>query len=360
MMKNNVGRIIGHVISLIIKGEIDEAIELIKKDNIQCYAGDIVKGVISHPEMNDNVVIRFVDQYIKNEDLLSYLKGENLCSVLLDFTKELGVAEPTPIFWRKSTETMQLYVCDLLKRDKETNVKILYSFRDSSELLLSELAKKELGVSSPEEYNDPFDCLILSSIRQIEQQENFNELMSHHDIKTFVDELQKIRVRCFVGEENTKTNTPTFLNTLMWAHYANSHKGICIKYSVNEDSPLLHDKDMGNLKKGRLDHVIYSDNLIENKGILNYGECFLTKSSVWEYEDEYRLVYYNAQKDAEHYTIPLNDLGLRIEAIYFGLNCNESYRLLIQKILKGRKIDLFHIERDTLYLNKLKVMNGMI
>lgn len=354
-MEKSVGRLIGHIISLIIKNEIDEAIEQIRKEGFQCHAREILAGTIAHPEMNDDVVAQFVDHYIKNEDLLSYFKGEESCSVLLDFTKELGKTEPTPIFWQKSTETMQLFVCDLLKRDKETNVKILYSFRNSTEYLLSELAKKELGVSSPEEFNDPFDCLILSSIRQTEQKKDFKEYMKRHDIKTFIDELRKIRVRCFIGEDNAIINTPPFLNTLMWAHYANSHKGICIKYSVNEDSPLLCNKDMGNLIKGRLDHVIYSDLFLENKGVLNYDECFLTKSSVWEYEDEYRLVYYDAQKDAKHYTIPLDELGIKIEAIYFGLNCDNNYRLIVQSLLDKNDVQYFSIERDNQYINKLRL-----
>ena len=356
-MVKSEGRLIGHTISLIIKDEIDEAIELIRKEELQYHAREILAGAIAHPEMNDDVVARFVDHYIKNDDLLSYFKGKESCSVLLDFTIELGRFEQMPLFWQKSTEMMQLYVCDLLKRDTNTNVKTLFSFRNSNEFLLSELAQKELGVSSPEEFNDPFDCLILSSIRQVEQKKDFTDRMKRHDVKTFVNELRKIRVRCFIGEVNTIMNTPPFLNTLMWAHYANSHKGICIKYRVNEDSPLLCDKDMGNFIKGRLDHVIYSDILLENKGVLNYGECFLTKSPVWEYEDEYRLVYYDAQKDAKHYTIPLSKLGLKIEAIYFGLNCDKNYRLLVQSLLSKNDVHYFSIERDNKYINKLKLVD---
>ena len=139
MKENNVGRIIGHIISLIVVGEIDEAIDIIKKENLQCYARRILEGAIAHPDMNDDIVVRFVDQYIKNETLLSYKKGGESCSVLLDFTKELVRYDPTPIFWKKSTEMMQLFVYNLLKRDKENKVKYLYSFRNSSEFLLSRI-----------------------------------------------------------------------------------------------------------------------------------------------------------------------------------------------------------------------------
>lgn len=355
MKENNVGRIIGHIISLIVIGEIDEAIEIIKKENFQCYARRILEGAIAHPDMNDDIVVRFVDQYIKNETLLSYKKGGESCSVLLDFTKELVRYDPTPIFWKKSTEMMQLFVYNLLKRDKENKVKYLYSFRNSSEFLLSELAEKELGVSSPEEFNDPFDCLILSSIRQMEQRENFDEYIDSFDKQLFIDELRKIRVRCFVGDDKNKTDTPAFLNTLMWAHYANNHKGVCVKYSVNEDSPLLCDKGMGNLSTGRLDPVIYSDVLVENKGKFDFEECFLYKNSVWKYEDEYRLVYYDSKKEDKHYNIPLADLGLRIEAIYFGLNCDKKYRSLVQKILGENDVEYYNIERDNKYINKLRL-----
>ena len=40
-MEKSVGRLIGHIISLIIKNEIDEAIEQIRKEGFQCHAREI-------------------------------------------------------------------------------------------------------------------------------------------------------------------------------------------------------------------------------------------------------------------------------------------------------------------------------
>lgn len=100
-------------------------------------------------------------------------------------------------------------------------------------------------------------------------------------------------------------------NMLMWSHYANSHQGICVEYNLKQ-----LDKDPFAI----IDHlfpVIYGDHRIIrrdadsllssykelNKAIGEHyvydGEetldnlipLFLTKSSVWQYEKEWRILY---------------------------------------------------------------------
>lgn len=100
-------------------------------------------------------------------------------------------------------------------------------------------------------------------------------------------------------------------NMLMWSHYADGHQGICVEYDLkrlNEDP------------YGIIDHlfpVIYRDNRVIRRDIdslfNSYNDLikaicghyvhdgdeelddllplFLTKSTVWQYENEWRIIY---------------------------------------------------------------------
>ena len=352
-------QVLNSIISFIKDGEINAAIKLIREQQLQHLAGKILYTVLINRSVPQNNCIRFVDQYTNNNaDLLWYNNKGEKRSVLLDFTKVLGNLDTYPPLWEKSSEMMRQFICDFMRRDGEVNVNGLYIFRSPTEYILSEITQGEISVSSPDTFNDPFDCLILSSIRNVERKE-LEEMSQKYSNKTFIDELKKIRVRCFIGAESKINGMSPVLNPLMWAHYADSHKGICIKYILDNNSPLLKSGLLGTLTRGRIDHVIYEDKLVEiNNDALDYNNCFLVKNKVWEYEDEYRLVYYDAYRDDKYYTVPLVELGLKIEDVYLGLNCEKAYRQLIQNLIKDQRIGLFHIERDTNYLNKLKVEKG--
>lgn len=292
---------------------------------------------------------------------MSYDKDGNAQSVLLDFSQLLG-KQSNIILLQKSTEMMQHFVCDLIERDDFSAVQIpddvdLFSFRPVSEYLLSELAGNEISVSSPETFNDPFDCLILSAIRN--EQEQLDIIKKRYYAKTYIDELQKVRVRCFFGWQDDTIKQP-YLKNLMWGNYAKSHQGICIRYSLANRIPILTNGVIETSIRARLDKVSYQEGDVSKKGALEYKECFLVKDSDWDYENEYRLVYYDANKANMHYQVPLESLGLKIEEIYFGLNCTPSNRRLIKELLKGKDIKFFTIKRDKNYLNKIFAESDII
>jgi len=338
----------------VLKGYIDSAIDAIRRDGLQSYAVSVLELCLKGFNSREECCIKFIDQYAEQEDLLSYNKDGISQSVLLDFSRLLGKQSNT-ILLQKSTEMMQHFVCDLIERGDSSDIQIqddvdLFSFRPVSEYLLSELAENEISVSSPETFNDPFDCLILSAIRN--EQERLDEIKKRYYAKTYVDELQKVRVRCFFGWQDDMITQP-YLKNLMWGHYAKNHQGICIKYTLTTKKPILTNGIVEPSVRARLDKVSYREGYVRKKGSLEYDECFLVKDSDWEYENEFRLVYYDANKGNLHYQVPLESLGLRIDAIYFGLNCTTSNRNLIKKLLKGKDVNFYTIKRNRGYLNKI-------
>lgn len=79
--------------------------------------------------------------------------------------------------------------------------------------------------------------------------------------------------------------TPKADNILMWSHYADNHRGLCLEFSVS-DNPLF----------SKAAQVVYREdyphwapcNINDKPGLVM--ELILTKSSDWHYEEEYRLV----------------------------------------------------------------------
>lgn len=146
---------------------------------------------------------------------------------------------------------------------------------------------------------------------------------------------------------------------LMWSHYSNEHKGICIEYDFSNI-------DLKSLN-GCFRKVYYSDKIVfNNKNNLlidnnmsppEYTHDFLYlyhyKHNNWKYENEYKLIIYN-KKSKQLNIVP------KIKSIYFGKECDseniQKIILLIQKFnyykniklykMKSKKENLFKLEAE--------------
>ena len=178
------------IVSLILNGDIDKAISIFQKEKIQHKAGHILEECIKegvNVEHSSTNILSFVDSFAKREDLLSYDLNNESHSVLIDFAYKLGKAEIDTSFWEKSSEMMKLFVCELISREKGKKGSMpmensLFFFCSPEDYVFSQLAVNEISVSSPDTFNDPFDCLVLSSIRNEER--NLKELTKRYEVKT--------------------------------------------------------------------------------------------------------------------------------------------------------------------------------
>ena len=350
---------ISAIATLIGEGNVTEAITSIRNEKLVSDAKNILQRILMYPKEDISNVISFIEAYIKEEDLLSYKRcdGDDYRSVAFDFSQILSKQNNVKLR-EYSTLLMQDFVWGVIERkEKCEDITFinnnLYSFKKLSPHMLSELSEEKIGVSSPESFNDPFDCLILSDIRRAFEQ---NKNLDNFFIDTYIKELRKIRIRCFVGDSSeTKGSAPEpYLRTLMWGHYAENHQGICIRYSLSEDSPLLKNGIIDDHTIGRIDKIIYQSGSVRRKERLEYERCFLFKDKAWEYENEVRLVYYDTKRDEEHYSIPLTSIGLKITGVYFGLNCKKEMKSLIRNIMEGQEVDFYEIKCDDQYNNVLK------
>jgi len=124
---------------------------------------------------------------------------------------------------------------------------------------------------------------------------------------------------------------------LLWAHYANSHKGFCIEYDLDrllsKQNPKHHFFDIkytNEIPNLDISKIITQDNpdkLI--KMMLGF------KSQRWEYENELRIITENQGLNTYDYRA--------VKAIYFGLKTPEDEIDQVMKTLQGRKIKYFQM-----------------
>lgn len=90
-------------------------------------------------------------------------------------------------------------------------------------------------------------------------------------------------------------------NLLMWSHYAASHYGFCVGF----DKYLLYGETMGMLSP-----VIYAKEIpsvgLFDDNLEGFTRVLITKSTDWEYEDEYRVTKINGFRTR----VPLPDQAI--------------------------------------------------
>lgn len=139
------------------------------------------------------------------------------------------------------------------------------------------------------------------------------------------DASRSIRVSCFSKFNNS---------LLMWSHYADEHKGICIEYDFIDHGEI----------RAFIQPIIYSNEVyklgtFEDLHTLNLIRATLTKCKDWEYESEWRLTIVQA-KGRIRQTIN----APKPKAIYLGTRFTQSEASLIkefQNIVKERNIPVY-------------------
>ena len=172
-----------------------------------------------------------------------------------------------------------------------------------------------------------------------------------------VNELRDSLLLCCYGKRND--------SILMWSHYADSHKGICIEFESYDDiafSEVKYSKKRIKLDIYRLTQIVLAfDYLGEKPEIKNQKTLkqlckpLLTKSRDWRYEQEVRSIYYlkdnderiTTGKDKDGNDIFLINPGT-IKKIYLGCKISEKDEATVRE-LAGSIIVIKMKESDTEY-----------
>lgn len=151
-------------------------------------------------------------------------------------------------------------------------------------------------------------------------------------------------------------------NILMWSHYANKHTGFCVEYDLSKLKsqeamlmlyPVIYSNNRPLLPLSMFD---FSDiqNVKVVEGAFPYAEIvesLLTKSDIWGYEEEWRIIHtLNNLDDQKLY----EDI---ITGVYLGANINaDDEKLIIEKATaKGVTIKKMRLLEDQYQLEIIDI-----
>ena len=246
--------------------------------------------------------IESIKELVKNCSYIPY----NIYFILANFYEKIEQDKIEEII--KSIINKQCNA--IIKNNKKKERKSLFSYVPFDKNTMDSIKREYKYASKIFNFNDPTD----PTIRLIK-----NKII----IKNMKHILNKIRIACF------STN---HLNMLMFSHYADRHKGICIEYDFSEfnetDETLLEVdyKDELHIDDKTFQITIFSGEI--KKQETSFLDLFNTKHKSWKYEKEYRVITYGIDK-----------IFMPIKAIYCGKEMSKYYIELI-KILIADKPDI--------------------
>ena len=267
-----------------------------------------------------------------------YVDGARIYFYAGELFAEAGQMEDSLEFYKRYHKT---------KMVESQHESILYSFRPFNEFSISDLVNNEITLVHPSEFNDPFDTLVLPWTKRFEK-----SCKEKKHIEPYRASFDFFRVKSFVKDTST---TKAYKDVLMWSHYANEHRGFCIKYrfeqNFTKESPLtMYFRPILYTKKNERINI--------EKEHIDTNLAFCTKQYLWKYENEVRLIAYMPElsDSKKHFNaIPMGEL-CHIDSIYFGVRCSENVINTIKNILKGTKTKYYRMTSQPCDIFNLKAV----
>lgn len=205
------------------------------------------------------------------------------------------------------------------------------------------VVRHRIFLSSPSDFNDPFDCApTLSSpktaiawevtskryIQRIEREFGANEARAvRAGLKKLSnrDKLRLLNEASRLSAEQTGIYCLTELsdNVLMWSHYADNHKGVCVEFRI-DSHPISHIHAVARVfyqtERPELPILRIDDD--ENRTY----DALRTKAEFWAYEKEWRLMLAGAARKSMD--IPKNVVA----SIILGARCTQETAARVEQI----------------------------
>lgn len=152
-----------------------------------------------------------------------------------------------------------------------------YRFQPINKLTLQNLNNQKNWVADPYEFNDPFEFSLYEEIMIDEYGDyRFLNIEEKANAMKFKEAINDYGVVCY---------SSNCYNNLLWSHYADNHKGMCLVFNVSQKN----EKDLLKVNyQENFPEVNLIDGLDSNDEII---KIVTTKSKEWEYEKEYRQVF---------------------------------------------------------------------
>lgn len=215
-----------------------------------------------------------------------------------------------------------------------------FKFRTCEEKNYKSLEQNQIYASKIHFFNDPFETVCWENENPtVAERVHYDSLQSHLNTR--------FGNRAFHCVSYSEDDEFVCDNLLMWAHYTSGHKGFCIAYNGH----LLDGLEENKLSDGycRVEYRDELPDLPEDGNNLAFLNVIKTKSKVWVYEHELRMIYRgDGLKQLDDNVV---------DAIYLGCKISDSDKQILMGIAKrlGVKCYQMKINSITNRLEKEKV-----
>ncbi len=237
----------------------------------------------------------------------------------------------------------------------------LYKYYKPTSINIETIKGNKMWYSAPCNFNDVFDCDIyvdedsafegilrmIPGNRQVRKgSQMWRELKGnmHREFRQMRSAFEALKetigISCLSESENS---------LLMWAHYADNHRGICVEYNLLETNQQLNFTPVP---------VMYTDikacfdslNLetIEQDTFKLFIRSITSKSPEWKYEREWRIIRDDKacgdRWSAENKGALLD--MIRPTSIILGCQADEDTRGVFEEYCKASKVNLYKMKKD--------------
>lgn len=248
----------------------------------------------------------------------------------------------------------------------------LYKYRGFSVHSLRLLTQARVYYADPRSFNDPLDCnptirvdvdrptlerlcykmlLDAGKCKQEAADEihnmrylstEYGDYETQPDVETYLKEQLlgaeiKRLLAAELGVKGVFSLAETWDSPLMWSHYADEHRGLCLEYDTTQmphpDMAAVDYRSPRSVKTSDL--VAWKLRSEDEAGRRVHNTYFFAKSPQWRYEKEWRDIQQSSGA---------SDRGFLITAVYFGLRCDSAVIASIVRLFSGnKKIAFFEI-----------------
>ena len=242
-----------------------------------------------------------------------------------------------------------------------SQIQYLYKYRSIDKNTKRIITDNELYFSSPADFNDPYDCNIpieknsseenirkhmLRNISESSEEELDRDVKRIKEDPNFLHEIIKKYLNDFCG---ICCFSKLYDSILMWSHYADYHKGICLKFDITKDPDLFSiNLPVHYSRKLPVFDLFSCQDKIFNKLIQ-------PKFMAWKYESEVRI--FKGKKDLENNKLTNQRIfkfkNEALQEIIFGTNASEKDIKIIKKLCE--KSDKNHVKFSKMQLKQEKL-----
>jgi hypothetical protein len=244
------------------------------------------------------------------------------------------------------------------------SISILHKYSGINQNLFSSLINNELWFNDPLDFNDPYDCNLNYDFSDVNYEKVYNHLVESNEKFNYNVSMEFIQNRAreicknptemenimndFLKNTINKRGITCFSESddalLMWSHYSDSHKGVCLTFDIEKDQDFFSIP----YKVDYPANYPKIDPFIKSEG-KEVQLILATKSQEWAYEREVRVV-----KEKDYFpkfrgTIAFNQEALT--EIKFGYRASGEQIRTIRNLVSKRYP---HIK-----LYKSKIKTGM-